>query len=186
VIGGTILCVTAKFVQFARIHWRKGVFAWRRPLPILYRLSEGVRGQIATHAHADARQSPLRGRLASARFRYRRRFEKLCYVTDAAFSVQNAQRIIALAKDADFLFIESVFLHEDADQAQRKCHLTARQAGEIARAAGARVVVPFHFSRATRSARPTCAPSWRSRFAAVRAASRRADRRKRAAVQRGT
>jgi ribonuclease Z len=72
--------------------------------------------------------------------------EKLCYVTDAAFSVQNTQRIVALAKDADLLFIESVFLHEDADQAQVKCHLTARQAGEIARAAGARVVEPFHFS----------------------------------------
>lgn len=72
--------------------------------------------------------------------------EKLCYVTDAAFGVQNTQRIIALAKDADLLFIESVFLHEDADQAQEKCHLTARQAGEIARAAGARAVVPFHFS----------------------------------------
>ena len=72
--------------------------------------------------------------------------EKLCYVTDAAFSEQNARRIVELAKGADLLFIESVFLHEDADQAQVKCHLTARQAGEIARAAGARAVVPFHFS----------------------------------------
>jgi ribonuclease Z len=72
--------------------------------------------------------------------------EKLCYVTDAVFSEQNARRIIALAKGADLLFIESVFLHEDADQAQVKCHLTARQAGEIARAAGARAVEPFHFS----------------------------------------
>ena len=72
--------------------------------------------------------------------------EKLCYVTDAAFSEQNARRIIELAKEADLLFIESVFLHEDADQAQMKCHLTARQAGEIARAAGARAVEPFHFS----------------------------------------
>ena len=72
--------------------------------------------------------------------------EKLCYVTDAAFSEQNARRIIDLAKEADLLFIESVFLHEDADQAQVKCHLTARQAGEIARAAGARAVEPFHFS----------------------------------------
>jgi ribonuclease Z len=72
--------------------------------------------------------------------------EKVCYVTDAAFTEENARRIIALAKNANLLFIESVFLHEDAGQAQKKCHLTARQAGEIARAAGARVVVPFHFS----------------------------------------
>ena len=72
--------------------------------------------------------------------------EKLCYVTDAAFSEQNARRIVELAKEADLLFIESVFLHEDAGQAQMKCHLTARQAGEIARAARAKLVVPFHFS----------------------------------------
>jgi ribonuclease Z len=72
--------------------------------------------------------------------------EKLCYVTDAAFSEQNARRIVELANRADLLFIESVFLHEDAGQAQMKCHLTARQAGEIARAAGAKLVVPFHFS----------------------------------------
>jgi len=72
--------------------------------------------------------------------------EKLCYVTDAAFSEHNTRRIVELAKEADLLFIESVFLHEDADQAQMKSHLTARQAGEIARAAGARDVVPFHFS----------------------------------------
>jgi len=91
--------------------------------------------------------------------------EKVCYVTDAAFSEQNAQRIIGLAKEADLLFIESVFLHEDADQAQKKSHLTARQAGEIARAAGARVVVPFHFS-----------PRYAGREAALRAELERAFR----------
>jgi ribonuclease Z len=42
--------------------------------------------------------------------------------------------------------IEAVFLEEDAEDAARKYHLTARQAGAIARAAGARVIVPFHFS----------------------------------------
>ena len=40
-----------------------------------------------------------------------------------------------------------VFLDADRDHALRKNHLTARQAGEIARAAAARrKVVPFHFS----------------------------------------
>jgi ribonuclease Z len=34
----------------------------------------------------------------------------------------------------------------DAPDAARKYHLTARQAGAIARAAGASVLVPFHFS----------------------------------------
>jgi ribonuclease Z len=44
------------------------------------------------------------------------------------------------------LFIESVFLAADGAHASQKQHLTARQAGAIARLAGARGVTPFHFS----------------------------------------
>ncbi len=72
--------------------------------------------------------------------------EKICYVTDVVYQERNAERIAALARDAGLLFIECVFLEEDAVQAARKYHLTARQAGRIARAAGAKTVVPFHFS----------------------------------------
>ena len=72
--------------------------------------------------------------------------EKLCYATDVLHSAENERRLAALAADADQLYIECVFLDEDADHAARKFHLTARQAGRIARAARARLVVPFHFS----------------------------------------
>jgi ribonuclease Z len=72
--------------------------------------------------------------------------EKLCYVTDVVYHDANCERIGALARDADVLFIETVFLEEDATHAGEKQHLTARQAGRIARAARARNVVPFHFS----------------------------------------
>ena len=72
--------------------------------------------------------------------------EKIAYVTDVVHSEDNVRRIAELAADADQLFIESVFLHEDADHAARKYHLTARQAGTIARAARARNVTQFHFS----------------------------------------
>lgn len=74
------------------------------------------------------------------------RGRKLCYVTDVAFHAANVARIVALARDADLLFIESVFLQQDVAHAARKQHLTAHQAGTIARAAGARSVTPFHFS----------------------------------------
>jgi ribonuclease Z len=72
--------------------------------------------------------------------------EKICYVTDVAFHRDNVQRITALAANATQLFIECVFLDQDADHAARKHHLTARQAGHIAREAGAKLVIPFHFS----------------------------------------
>ena len=72
--------------------------------------------------------------------------EKIVYVTDVVYEEENARRIAALAADADQLFIESVFLDEDAEHAARKYHLTARQAGMIARAARAKAVTQFHFS----------------------------------------
>jgi ribonuclease Z len=71
---------------------------------------------------------------------------KLCYVTDVVHHAENEARIARLAAGADVLFIESVFLAEDAAHAARKFHLTAEQAGRIARAAGARSLMPFHFS----------------------------------------
>lgn len=72
--------------------------------------------------------------------------EKIGYVTDVAFHPDNVRRITALAADATQLFIECVFLDQDAGHAARKRHLTARQAGSIAREAGAKLVIPFHFS----------------------------------------
>jgi ribonuclease Z len=72
--------------------------------------------------------------------------EKICYVTDVGFTPGNVERIAGLAADASQLFIECTFLDEDAAQAAAKRHLTARQAGEIARIARARRVIPFHFS----------------------------------------
>lgn len=72
--------------------------------------------------------------------------EKLGYFTDLAFTHANVERIVAIAQAATQLFIECTFLDEDAAQAASKKHLTARQAGEIARRARAKRLVPFHFS----------------------------------------
>jgi ribonuclease Z len=72
--------------------------------------------------------------------------QKLCYVTDVVFHEANFRRIVELARGADMFFIESVFLDSDAAHGAQKQHLTARQAGTIARAAGAKSVIPFHFS----------------------------------------
>ncbi|MDF1585327.1 ribonuclease Z [Marinimicrococcus flavescens] len=70
----------------------------------------------------------------------------LAYVTDCGWSEENRRRIHALARDVDSLFIEAAFLEQDRGRARDRRHLTARQAGILAREAGARRVVPFHFS----------------------------------------
>jgi ribonuclease Z len=54
---------------------------------------------------------------------------------------------IDLARDADLLVIESTFLSEHEELAERYGHLTARQAAEIGRAANARQVLLTHFSQ---------------------------------------
>ncbi|MFZ2631731.1 MAG: MBL fold metallo-hydrolase [Desulfosalsimonadaceae bacterium] len=72
--------------------------------------------------------------------------QKITYIVDAAYQPANVEKMIALAKNADHLFIEAAFLEKDRGHAARKLHLTARQAGEIAGLAGARRFTLFHFS----------------------------------------
>jgi ribonuclease Z len=72
--------------------------------------------------------------------------QKVAYVVDTLFSPSNAARIVRLARGADVFFCESPFLEADIDQASKRYHLTAGQAGALARAAGARRLQVFHFS----------------------------------------
>ena len=72
--------------------------------------------------------------------------QKIAYIVDAVYHPENARRIVDLARAADTLFIESVFLDCDTQRAATRFHLTARQAGTLARAAGVTRLVPMHFS----------------------------------------
>jgi len=62
--------------------------------------------------------------------------QKIAYVVDAVYHAENARRIVELVRNADILFMETVFLTQDAERAATRFHLTARQAGTLARAAG--------------------------------------------------
>ncbi len=72
--------------------------------------------------------------------------QKVSYIADVVYSKSNVEKIIELVKDSDHLFIEAAFLEKDRDIAEKKCHLTAWQAGSIAGKARVKQMTPFHFS----------------------------------------
>lgn len=74
------------------------------------------------------------------------RGQKIVYVVDTRFDPDNEAKIVALAREADTLYCESPYLDADAAKAFDRYHLTARQAGSMARKAGVRDLVVFHFS----------------------------------------
>ena len=74
------------------------------------------------------------------------RGQKIAYVVDARFDEENEAKIISLARDADVFYCESPYLDADAEKARSRYHLTARQAGLMARKAQVRNLVVFHFS----------------------------------------
>jgi ribonuclease Z len=72
-----------------------------------------------------------------------RRGQRFAFVMDTRL----CDAVLDLADGADLLVIESTFLTEDADLADRYGHLTARQAGDVAAEAGVRRLVLTHFSQ---------------------------------------
>ena len=72
--------------------------------------------------------------------------QKISYVVDTVYNKANKKRIVDLARGSDILFCESPFLAEEEVRGQERCHLTARQAGIIAREAEVKKLNVFHFS----------------------------------------
>jgi len=72
--------------------------------------------------------------------------QKIAYVTDVIYHEDNIKKILEIAKDVDKLFIEASFLDSEKEMAYEKCHLTAKQAGILAREACAKSIYVFHFS----------------------------------------
>ncbi len=69
------------------------------------------------------------------------------YVTDVAWSEANLERLEALLGGITTLWCEGGFLAEDEAHARAVSHLTARDAGRLARRLGATELRTFHFSR---------------------------------------
>jgi len=74
------------------------------------------------------------------------RGQKVCYVVDVIGSNANIKKIINFVRGADVLYIEAYFLDKDSVRARERYHLTAREAGMIAREAGVGRMEVIHCS----------------------------------------
>jgi ribonuclease Z len=72
--------------------------------------------------------------------------QKIAYISDIAGRPDNLEKAQKLIRDADSLYIEAAFLDRDREIAEKKYHLTAKQAGTLAREAGVKRLTLFHFS----------------------------------------
>lgn len=74
------------------------------------------------------------------------RGQRVVYVVDARYDEENEAKTVELASGADVFYCEAPYLERDAEKARERYHLTARQAGLLARKAKVRELVVFHFS----------------------------------------
>ncbi len=153
-IAGAVLdhgipCLAFALEEKLRVNvWREGlrrlglpVGPWLRQAKAAVRLGAPDHSAIKIHDDltvplGDLRQHALRTA----------RGQKIAYVVDLAYNRLNVDKVVALAREADQLFIEAPFLDVDAVIAAERRHLRARQAGNIAKQAGVRRLIPFHFS----------------------------------------
>ena len=70
----------------------------------------------------------------------------VAYLTDLAGTAENLERAEAFVRGADLLLCEAAFLDADRQLASERNHLTARQAGSLARRAGVKRLAVFHLS----------------------------------------
>ncbi len=77
----------------------------------------------------------------------RKKGVKITYLTDFIFAEEELENIVRFAWESDLLFCEAAFLEQEREKALRTFHLTAKEAGMLARMARAKHLVLFHFSR---------------------------------------
>jgi ribonuclease Z len=103
----------------------------------------GIRGPDVARLLADGRVETAGGVRVLDEFSRPRHGQSMAFVMDTRL----CDAALELAAGVDLLVCESTYLDAEADLAREYFHLTARQAGWLAREAGARRLVLTHFSQ---------------------------------------
>jgi ribonuclease Z len=114
---------------------------WLRKLKEKVRAGAGDGSKVQVPGRGSMRLGELREAVVSVT-----PGQKIAYVVDAAFHAENVRRIVELVREADVLFCEAAFMERDLERARETYHLTACQAGWLARRAGVKRLEVFHFS----------------------------------------
>jgi ribonuclease Z len=118
---------------------------WLAELKTRAREGAAAAAEIEARA-ADGSQRRLGFTRLAAELIRRSPGQSIGYLTDLRPTQENLDRAVALARGVQLLICEAPFLHADAALARERNHLTARQAGELAREAGVQRLAPFHLS----------------------------------------
>lgn len=151
VLDHRIPCLAFRVSEPRHLNVRTDVLAANRwePGPWLSRLKAAVRDgrddERITVRGIEGATEVTAGELAKALI-VDQPGQRIAYVVDTRFDPESASRVVTLARDADLFYCEARFLDCDRDEADKRHHLTARQAGFLARAAGVRRLEVFHFS----------------------------------------
>lgn len=150
VLDHGIACLAFAFQERVRVNVHKAQLD-ALDLPVGPWLTHAKRA-ARSGAEAATEFAPTKGRKVTLGVLLRKQAlvrapgQRIVYATDLAFHPHNVMRLCAFARGADRLFIEGGFLEEDRELAALKKHLTASQAGEIARRAGAISARQIHLS----------------------------------------
>ena len=149
VLDHGIPCLAFALQERLRVNvWREGLDRLGLPVgPWLNEAKRAARRQDGDESviSVDATRSITLGELKRGALHIAAG-QRVAYVVDTAAHADNIALAAELVRGADQLFIEAAFADEDAAIAAERRHLTAGAAGEIARRAGARQVIPLHFS----------------------------------------
>ena len=72
--------------------------------------------------------------------------KRVVWAVDLAYTENNRAALRTIARRAELLYMEAAFLHREVARAERSHHLSAKQAGELARSLQVKRLVPIHIS----------------------------------------